>query len=268
MDKFNAINEAICYWMGYQFKIGRERLIHEASLRYPIADTITAKGIEINRIYLEKGHPYFSDRRVDIIVFNKDYQTISKENFIEEIDEIYELKIAKRDSDTKFGAENQRIIDDILRLAYFNRYSQKNSFFLLCGKYQDFKNYFVGYKDKLDRDIDNHIIIKEKFSAEVNNNIEWNIENSLYKDYFDFRIGVSKEFRFNVNEIPENISTSDKNQLEFGLNSFQNTYKIKDNNIVYESSIKIKTTCISITPFERTTNRTHACGIWKIEGII
>ena len=57
MEKFNAINEAICYWLGYQFKIGRDKLIHEASLRYPIADTITATNIEIAKIQLEKGHP-------------------------------------------------------------------------------------------------------------------------------------------------------------------------------------------------------------------
>ncbi len=32
-DYCNAIVEAISYWLGYQSKIGREQLIHEASLR-------------------------------------------------------------------------------------------------------------------------------------------------------------------------------------------------------------------------------------------
>ncbi len=44
-ERFNAVVDAVCYWLGYQFKIGRDNLMHEASLRYPIADTITAKGI-------------------------------------------------------------------------------------------------------------------------------------------------------------------------------------------------------------------------------
>jgi hypothetical protein len=57
----------------------------------------------------------------------------------------------------------------------------------------------------------------------------------------------------------------EKKEKYFGLNSFQDRYEIKEGLFEWDESIKIKTTCITITPFEAITHRTHACGIWKIE---
>jgi hypothetical protein len=104
MKKLIAVNEAVCFWLGYQFKIGREMLIHEASLRYPIADTITAKGTDITRIQLEKGHPCFTDRLIDVIVYEKNSETISSDNHIQSIQEIYELKLVTLATASKFGS--------------------------------------------------------------------------------------------------------------------------------------------------------------------
>ena len=265
MDKFNAINEAICYWLGYQFKIGRDKLIHEASLRYPIADTITATNIEIAKIQLEKGHPCFSDRLVDLFLYDKPVTEISEENLMSSIAEIYELKLAKKETGTKGGQENQRVVDDILRLAYFNQTTGKDSYFLICGKYQNFKNYFVGQKDKPQTDKDENILIKERLTSIATAN-EWNPQDSLYKEYFDFELSKTpKSYIFNKNEILESDGEDEKKRKQFGLNSFQDRYKIKDGLITWSDSITIKTTCIALTPFESITHRTHACGIWKIE---
>lgn len=266
MYKFNAINEAICYWLGYQFKIGRDNLIHEASLRYPIADTITATDIEIAKIQLERGHPCFSDRVVDIFLYDKPITRITKENFVSSIAEIYELKLAKKETGTKGSQEHQRVIDDILRLAYFNQATTKDSYFLICGTYQNFKNYFIGQKDIPETDSNENILIKERTTSTNNSNNEWNSKDSLYKDYFDFELfGLPKTYTFIKNEILDCDSEDEKKQKQFGLNSFQDRYKIKNNSITWSDSIKIKTTCVAITPFESVTHRTHACGIWKIE---
>lgn len=265
MDKFNAINEAICYWLGYQFKIGRDKLIHEASLRYPIADTITATDIEIDEIQLEKGHPCFSDRLVDVFLYEKPINEISKENIVSSIAEIYELKLAKKETGTKGGQEHQRVIDDILRLAYFNQKTGKDSYFLICGKYQNFKNYFVGQKDDPQTDKEENILIKERQTSTANVN-EWNPENSLYEEYFDFKLTKKpKSYVFNKNKILKSDSKDEKKRKLFGLNSFQDRYKIKDELFTWSNLLKIKTTCIALTPFETITHRTHACGIWKIE---
>ena len=265
MDKFNAINEAVCYWLGYQFKIGRDRLIHEASLRYPIADTITATGIEIAKIQLEKGHPCFIDRLVDVFIFDKPVIEVNDENLATSIVEIFELKIAKKETGTKEGQEHQRVIDDILRLAYFNQSTGKDAYFLISGKYQYFKNYFIGQKDSIQKDNNENILLKERQTSAENSN-GWNPQHSLYKNYFDFELTQQpKEYTFTRNEILIEDSDEEKKKKYFGLRSFQDRYKIKGNSIIWTDSIKIKTTCVALTPFESITHRTHACGIWKIE---
>lgn len=265
MDKFNAINEAICYWLGYQFKIGRDKLIHEASLRYPIADTITATDVAIAKIQLEKGHPCFSDRLVDVFLYDKPITEISEENLVSSIAEIYELKLAKKETGTKGGQEHQRVVDDILRLAYFNQTTGKDSYFLICGKYQNFKNYFVGQKDKPQADADENILIRERVTS-IATDKEWNSQDSLYKDYFDFELSkIPKFYIFFKNEILESDTDDEIKRKQFGLNSFQDRYKIKGDLFAWSDSITIKTTCVALTPFESITHRTHACGIWKIE---
>jgi hypothetical protein len=151
-EKFNAIVEAVCYWLGYQFKIGRDQLIHEASLRYPIADTITAKGIAINRIILEKLHPIFEKKYIDLVIFDDTFKEPATEIDDTKLEEVYEFKLAKSATSKKHKEEHQRVFDDIVRLAYYNLWGDKDCYFLMCGKYEDFKTYFVGQKSELKKD--------------------------------------------------------------------------------------------------------------------
>lgn len=275
IDNFKSICEAVCYWLGYQFSIGRERLIHEASLRYPIADAITSCNISIDKIQLERGHPYFKDKRVDVFVCNQKVTSID----VEFIDSIFELKLSKSETGNEFSLEHQRVIDDILRLAYFNLISKKDSYFLICGTYENFKNYFVGDKTVQTTDENQNIQISmlqgknDEENAVANVKDKWNAEKSLFKDYFNFdyidskssgKLPQQKEYVF---EIKDKMTATD----EFGLKNFHKKYtskKDKSNQdfIVFDNKLKIRTTCVAITPFESITNRTHACGIWKIEG--
>jgi preprotein translocase subunit SecB len=82
------------------------------------------------------------------------------------------------------------------------------------------------------------------------------VENSLYKDYFEFSILKAKDFKFNVNAMPESISKDKRRELEFGLTSFQDRYKIKDELFQYQSALTIRTTCMTNTPYEKITFRT------------
>ena len=64
-----------------------------------------------------------------------------------------------------------------------------------------------------------------------------------------------KEFEFNIAD-----------NENWGLKVFQDNYQIrKTKSHKYSSSIKIKTTCLAITPSGLENVRTHAAGIWKIE---
>lgn len=97
-ERLNAIVDAVCYWLGYQFKIGRDQLIHEASLRYPIADTITSKGIAINRIVLEQLHPIFKSKKIDLVIFDEMVKEPEAEKDDNNLKEVYEFKLAKSDT--------------------------------------------------------------------------------------------------------------------------------------------------------------------------
>jgi hypothetical protein len=272
---FKSICEAVCYWLSYQYSIGRERLIHEASLRYPIADAITSSEISVDKIQLEKGHPYFEDKRVDILVCNKNVKSID----LDSIDSIFELKLSKQATGNKLSIEHQRVIDDILRLAYFNLMSKKDAYFLVCGTYQDFKNYFIGDMDKQPKDNNEDIKINEQHGKTYNKKEmelpikPWKTENSLYREYFDFIYIdpkttsdpiLPKEYDLGIqheNAVDNSILKKEKN---FGIKSFQDRYNPKQG-LKFKNNLKIKTTCMAITPFETKSNRTHACGIWKIE---
>jgi hypothetical protein len=86
-NRFNELSEAICYWLGFQTSIGRKPFIHEASLRYPIADALTKSEISISQIKLEFVHPLFKGKRVDLTIFKNGSDV--------DINEMFEFKIAK-----------------------------------------------------------------------------------------------------------------------------------------------------------------------------
>jgi hypothetical protein len=124
-NKLNAIVDAVSYWLGYQFKIGREQLIHEASLRYPVADTITATGIKINQIVLEKSHPIFKSKIIDLVIFDEIVKEPGAEKDDANLKEVYEFKMAKSKTSKQYGNEHQRVFDDIIRLAYYNLWGEQ-----------------------------------------------------------------------------------------------------------------------------------------------
>lgn len=258
-DKCNSIVEAVSYWMGYQFKIGRDKLLHEASLRYPIADTLTSKKeYSIDRVNLEKGHPLFEDKIVDLLIFDKNTNEVNKLNYKDSILEMYEFKLVKNSTGNKLGNEFQRVIDDILRLAYFNHLTKKDCYFLICGKYDEFNTYFIGNSKKPKQNTE----AKYEISSSKLKSDGWNGENSVYKNVFSFKIDDPKTCFFeNTNFEKENTETI------IGLDSFQKRYKIKNSQFTYTKELTIKTICKAITTFETSPSRTHAVAIWKIEGL-
>lgn len=248
-EKFNAIVEAVCYWLGYQFKIGRHKLIHEASLRYPIADTITAKGIAISRIVLEKLHPIFKQKYIDLVIFDEKVKEPETEKNDDNLNEVYEFKLAKSETSKEFQAEHQRVFNDIVRLAYYHLWSEKDCYFLMCGQYDDFKAFFVGQKSQPTLE-DNKLKapVRTKEIVSIDQEQIWK-PAGIYKDWFGFKIGEEKKIEFK------------NDNAKFGLKPFQKKYKIqKPKTNKYADTFKVKTKCVAIT-----STKTHATGLWKIE---
>ena len=112
-EYYNAIVDAVCYWLGYQFKIGRDQLIHEASLRYPVADTITAKGIAIHRIVLEQLHPIFKSKKIDLVIYGETVKEPETEKDDTNLNQVFEFKLAKSSTSEQFKDEHQRVSDHV-----------------------------------------------------------------------------------------------------------------------------------------------------------
>lgn len=259
-EKFNAIVDSICYWLGYQLKIGRDQLVHEASLRYPIADVITAKGIAIRRVVLEKVIPVFMSKRFDLVIFNKKVKEPSSEKDDSNLQEAYEFKLAKSETTNEFGDEHQRVFDDIVRLAYYNLWNKKDCYFLMCGKYDEFKAYFVGQTSVVkNQNKKNTVPVRQnKLSLPGNLSTDENWKaDGLYKDWFGFKIGEEKRKVFKITDHPT-----------WGLVNFKASYKIRDNTVnTFSNEIEVKTKCLALTPQGLENAKTHAAGIWKIEGL-
>ncbi|MEI6766362.1 MAG: hypothetical protein WCM76_12025 [Bacteroidota bacterium] len=266
-ERLNAIVDAVCYWLGYQFKIGRDQLIHEASLRYPIADTITAKGIAINRVILEKLHPIFKKKYIDLVIFDETVKEPATEKDDKKLKEVYEFKVAKNDTSKEYKDEHQRVFNDINRLAYYHLWSNKDCYFLMCGKYEDFKTYFVGQKSEIKKEKNKLIAPVRKITTVQQGHALTNTEQpdqekvwkpeGTYKDWFGFQIEEVKEIEFNKTD-----------NTKFGLKPFQANYKVrKTQTHKYSETLKIKTKCVAITPSGLENIKTHAAGIWKIEAV-
>lgn len=130
----------------------------------------------------------------------------------------------------------------------------------MCGKYEDFKTYFVGQKSVLTGD-NNKIKVPIRYSKLTQPTVtdkfeEWKPEG-IYKDWFGFKIREVKEKEF---------KRSDNKQ--WGLKPFQINYKVrKPKKYIYADTFKVKTICVAITPSGLENVKTHAAGIWKIESI-
>lgn len=255
-EKFASIIDAVCYWLGYQLKIGREQLIHEASLRYPLADSITSKGTAINRIVLEKLHPIFRSKKIDLVIYDETVTQPETETDDSKLIEVFELKLAKSKTAEKHSDEHQRFFDDVVRLGYYNLWGKKDCYFLMCGTYENFKTYFVGQKSEVKHEGDKNTVSpkyasKPSISGQPTTE-EWQPEG-LYKDWFSFKLGEPKTIKFE--------SSDDK----WGLSPFQKNYDLRDENkYKYQKEIEITATCIALTPVGEKM-KTHAAGIWKIE---
>ena len=107
---------AITHWLGFQDKIGRAFMMNEDALKYPLSDYLVNEGnVDIKSIELQRPHPNFSTRLVDLTVLDLTNQQLKN---------LFELKLAT--SYTKHSKEKQRIFDDIIRLYFASLVTTKN----------------------------------------------------------------------------------------------------------------------------------------------
>lgn len=129
------MGSAIAHWLGFQEKIGRSFMMNEDALKYPLSDyLVNAGNIEIKYIVLERPHPNFSNRLVDLTIVDP----ITKRLY-----NLFELKLAT--SHTRKQTENQRIYNDIVRLHLANRSTTDKCYFIITGKSINFQRDFKDF---------------------------------------------------------------------------------------------------------------------------
>lgn len=126
------LGSAIAHWLGFQEKIGRSFMMNEDALKYPLSDYLVNEGnVEIKSIILERPHPNFSNRLVDLTIF--DLASNQSEN-------LFELKLAT--SYTRNQKEKQRIFNDIIRMHLASSLTKDKCYFIISGKSADFQRNF------------------------------------------------------------------------------------------------------------------------------
>lgn len=158
---------AIEHWLGFQDKIGRSFMMNEDALKYPLADYLVNDGsIDINSINLEKPHPNFSNRLVDVSVFDSTSKALNN---------VFELKLAK--STTRNQSEKQRIFNDLIRLHLANIVTGDKCYFIITGKSINFQRDFRDYPNT------GTSFYKKWFSFVKGQSLTFNVSTETNADY-------------------------------------------------------------------------------------
>ena len=172
---------AISHWLGFQEKIGRSFMMNEDALKYPLSDYLVNEGnIDIKAVNLERPHPNFSSRRVDLTILD----TVTQQP-----DNLFELKLAT--SYTREKKENQRIFNDIIRLYFASLVANEKCYFIITGKSANFQRDF------------------QDFPSNV---------NGFYKKWFSFTKGQTLTFNVATETDPIYLGIYQTFQTKYGTN--------------------------------------------------
>lgn len=140
---FKHIGTALHSWLNYVTAVERSYVLAENSIIYPVSEFIGTKA-GVNEIWLDRLHPNLIGKRLDLRFFTM------LDGVRQEV--AMEFKYA-RVGYTEEEGEQQRILNDILRLKLFTESEDnRKSYFLICGEQIDFLKAFqsIGWTTKVD----------------------------------------------------------------------------------------------------------------------
>ncbi len=225
---FNKLIHSATYYLSYQDRIGRDFMIDESSLKYPIADYLTGLEMPLSKIKLEYSHPDLEKRQIDLVTIDSS---------IKEIGNAFEFKLSRQN--TRYKAEQKRIFNDLMRLYLLGKSTGSSNYFLIAGTQNDFIQYFRSIVTK-----------RPTITSNKNNNLP--MPRGFYTEWFNFKVGDSKTF---------NVKTTNESYKEI-YNTFLQDYKAKTK---LELPDKITTKCIAISALSREFPTPYVGGVWKIE---
>jgi len=131
---------SIIWWLNYKSSVGRNYLFSEGSIKYPAAECL--ESLSEAEIKLEYSHPNLYMRRLDMLVESEDEEHAFEFKFI-------------NGSSTRSNSERKRIFNDLMRLKLFLE-ENRNGYFLICGKQDDFTHSFKKLVEDTDSYIDDY----------------------------------------------------------------------------------------------------------------
>ena len=137
IEDFSRLLNTVTYWLSYQEKAGRQFMIEESSIRYPVADYLSGLGVRLNDIHLEYPHPILSRRHIDLVITNATGDVIQS---------AVEFKIAK--VETKRQAEQKRVFYDLIRLYIVAQFFEAKGYFMMLGRQTEFVQNFRSIQPK------------------------------------------------------------------------------------------------------------------------
>jgi hypothetical protein len=226
---YNTLIHAATYYLSYQDRIGRDFMISESSLKYPIAEYLTSLELPVAQIKLEFNHPELWKRSIDLVTTDPTEK---------KIDTAFEFKLAKYV--TKNEPEQKRIFNDLMRLHLLARVNQTECYFLVAGTHSNFIQYFRSITTQPPAANSQKLADPEGF----------------YTEWFKFNPGGEQEF-----DVKKVIG----NNYAQVYQAFLADYKLKDGAHQLKLPEKLKTKCIAITALSRESPTPYVGGLWKVE---
>ena len=227
---FRKLLHAVTYYLSYQERIGRNFMVNESSLKYPVADYLTGFEMPLAHIQLEYPHPKLKGRRIDLVIRPTE----------DKIEKAFEFKIAKYE--TQNLTEQKRIFNDLMRLHLIASQCNSYCYFMIVGKQEEFISYFRSTPQNK-----NNPTLEDKEKAIPGS-------KGFYTEWFGFKEDEQKTFNVknSLNDVYKNI-----------YQAFPDDYNSKDNEMV-ELPDNLTTTCQAISILSRDFEMPYVGGIWKI----
>ncbi len=226
---FNKLIHSATYYLSYQDRIGRNFMINESSLKYPVADYLTSLEIPLANIQLEFSHPDLKKRQIDLV---------TTDNLKKKIESAFEFKISRLY--TKYEPEQKRIFNDLMRMYLMGKSNSSSCYFLIAGTQSDFIQYFRSIVT----------------TRPTTNSKDLPIPEGFYTEWFKFKVSEVKTFDV------KNVSDNDYEKI---YKAFLRDYKAKKKGVKLELPDKLTTKCIAISALSREFPTPYVGGIWKIE---
>jgi hypothetical protein len=229
-----ALVNSICYWLSHNEAIGRNGMLHEASIRYPFADALTSLTYKAEQVLLEETHPFYIQRSIDLItVDNPKSRNLSN---------AFEFKLATHLSKDK--SEKIRFFNDLMRLHAMSKHNNVNGYFIVVGKYNFFNSNF------------RRILTPQEA---LNTRLKKSLPRGFYTNWFGFAKDKGKRFKV-LNET--NLTYS---EVYNDFYNGQTPYRIQNGAPINPTlPTTISTKCMYITPMSPEFHTPWVGGIWKV----